>query len=299
MLEPNTRYNAQKSALFWVGFVIITLLIFGIYTKVSYFKIDAFVIWVFSCIIILYQSRHKLNHLSSTQRKMTVALGIFVCMLSFLNIPLGFGNPPYSIGDFSILLSGIGIIVFGYLGFETFLLTVSIPLIAVIGFQLYEIFLVNEQVLSAPLLPVTVFLSSSLFNIVGIPVVTQDNLISFVSQTGDGIHLLITPECTGIWSLGTFTIIAVLILISFKASLSYGGLFLLLIGYLGTYLGNIIRIVTIGYSGFLYGPTGAMEKTHLHFGWIIFTAWMVIFWYYYFTRVLKIKFFSDKKNDIE
>jgi exosortase/archaeosortase family protein len=260
---------------------------------------DALVIWVFSCIIILYQSHHKIKYLSSTRRKIIILIGIFICIFSFLNIPIGFGNPPYSIGEFSILLSGIGIILFGYLGFETFLLAVSIPFVAVIGFQIYEIFLVNEQVISQPLLPLTVLLSSSLFKIIGIPIVTKNNLISFVSQTGDSIHLLVTPECTGIWSLGTFTIITVFILLSFREARSIKSAVLLVLGYLGTYLGNIIRIVTIGYSGFLYGPTGAIESTHLHFGWIIFTTWMLIFWYYYFTRVLKITIFSNKTTNNE
>jgi exosortase/archaeosortase family protein len=91
----------------------------------------------------------------------------------------------------------------------------------------------------------------------------------------------------------------VFILLSFREARSIKSAVLLVLGYLGTYLGNIIRIVTIGYSGFLYGPTGAIESTHLHFGWIIFTTWMLIFWYYYFTRVLKITIFSNKTTNNE
>jgi exosortase/archaeosortase family protein len=298
-MDMNVPNKVQKCAIFWVISVSVLLSIFIFFTRLSYFEMDAIMIWIFSCAMVLYQSRSKINYLSSTQRKITIGLGIFICIFSFLNIPLGFGNSPFSIGDFSILLSGLGIFVFGYLGIETFLVAVSIPFIAVIGFQLYGLFLVNEQVLSAPLLPYTVFFSTNLFKIVGIPVVTNNNLISFVSHTGDMITLSITPECTGIWSLGTFTIIALFILFSFREAVSLQGFFLLLIGYLGTYTGNIIRIVAIGYSGFLYGPTGAIENTHLYFGWIIFTIWMIIFWYYYFTRVLKINVFHNKSTKSE
>jgi exosortase/archaeosortase family protein len=129
-----------------------------------------------------------------------------------------------------------------------------------------------------------------LISFIGIPAETSQNLIHFISKTGDPIYLLITPECTGIWSLGTFTIITLLVLFSFPKAFSKGGLFLIFIGYVGTYAGNILRIGAIAYSGYLFGPTGAIEKTHLHFGWIFFLSWMILFWYIFFNKFLHLSF---------
>jgi exosortase len=263
----------------------------------SYFKIDALSIWIFSCIIILYQSRKSIQILSPEWGRNVIILGLLICVFSFLNIPLGLGNPPYSIGDFSIFLSGAGLVFFGFYRIRSYLLPVSIPCIAVIGFQVYELFLVHEQTLSAPLLPFTIFFASVLLSLLGIPATINGDLVYFISKTGAPIYLQITPECTGIWSLGTFTIMALLVLSTFPEALKNRRTFLLIgIGYLGTYAGNILRIGAIAMSGYLYGPTGAIESTHLYFGWIFFLCWMIVFWYYFFTRILGISFFKTKKS---
>jgi exosortase/archaeosortase family protein len=278
--------SPQILAIGWIIVVALSLLFFGIFTGMSYFKIDAYSIWIFSCLVLFYQSRQKITHLLPSEQKGIILLGFGLVIFSFLNIPLGFGHPPYSIGDFSILLAGIGLIIIGIYNIKSYIVAVGIPAVAVIGFQLYELFLLQEEVLAAPLLPITVFLSNLLIHFLGIPAVFRSNLITFTSVTGEQINLLITPDCTGIWSLGTFTVIVLMVLFTFPEAISRRGALLIAIGYLGTYAGNILRIGAISMSGYLYGPTGAIEKTHLHFGWIFFLLWMSVFWYYFFTRLI-------------
>jgi len=283
-------------AISWIILSLVAVGLFSLATRMSYFKIDALSIWIFSCIIIFYLSTKPVSVLLPAWKNRVILIGLLVCIFSVVNIPLGFGNPPYSIGDFLILLSGAGLIVFGLFRFKSYILPVAIPCIAVIGFQLYEIFLVHEQTLSAPLLPFTIFFGMALIRLLGIPVVVNGDLISYISKTGDPIYLQITPECTGIWSLGTFTIMAILVLATFPEALKKRGTYIMLIiGYLGTYAGNILRIGAIAMSGYLYGPTGAIENTHLYFGWIFFLGWMIVFWYIFFTRILGISFFNLKK----
>jgi exosortase/archaeosortase family protein len=296
-IDTVKNISPQTLAIVWIFTVFMGLLLYFIFSAMSYFKIDALSIWVFSCIIILYQSRNPIQKLSPAWGRNVILLGLAICVFSFLNIPLGFGNPPYSIGDFSIFLSGAGLVLFGLYRIKSYLFPVAIPFIAVMGFQIYELFMVHEQTLSAPLLPVTIFFSSIIFSILGIPAVITGDIVHFISKTGDPIYLQITPECTGIWSLGTFTIMALLVLFSFPEAFKKKGLFLLvLIGYLGTYAGNILRIGAIAMSGYLYGPTGAIENTHLYFGWIFFLCWMTVFWYYFFTRHLGISFCKKEKE---
>jgi len=295
-LDKIKNISPQTLAIVWIITVFIGLLLYFVFSAMSYFKVDALSIWVFSCIIIFYQSRKPIKELSSEWGRNVIILGLIICAFSFLNIPLGFGNPPYSIGDFSIFLSGAGLVLFGLYRIRSYLIPVAIPFIAVIGFQLYELFLVHEQTLSAPLLPFTIFLTSIILSILGIPAVINGDIVYFMSKTGDPIYLQVTPECTGIWSLGTFTIMAILVLATFPEGLTKRGLLLIGIGYLGTYIGNALRIGAISMSGYLYGPTGVIENTHLHFGWIFFLCWMTIFWYYFFTRHLGISFYKKDKE---
>lgn len=287
-IGPISKISPHLLAFIWIIIVAISLAFFFIFTKMSYFKVDALVIWICSCLILIYQSRKEVTHLTPRDRYCVILLGAGLIILSFVNIPLGFGNPPYSIGDFSILLSGIGLVIIGLNNIRSYVIAIAVPAIAVIGFQIYDLFLVHEQTLSAPLLPFTVFFSNALIQFLGIPVMSRSDLMIISSTTGDKISLLITPECTGIWSLGTFAIIVLMVLLSFPEAMTKKGFLLIAIGFIGTYVGNILRIGAIAMSGYLYGPTGAIENTHLHFGWIIFLCWMTVFWYYFFTRFLKI-----------
>ena len=286
-------------AILWIIVVALSLAFFFIFTRMSYFKIDALSIWIFSCLILFYQSQKEVDRLTPVQQRSIILLGIGLSIFSFLNIPLGFGNPPYSIGDFSILLSGIGLIIIGLYNIRSYIVAIAVPAIAVIGFQLYELFLVNEQTLSAPLLPFTVYFSNALIQILGIPAISKSNLITITSTTGDKINLLVTPECTGIWSLGTFAIIVLMVLLSFPEAITKKGILLIAIGFIGTYIGNILRIGAIAMSGYFYGPTGAIENTHLHFGWIFFLCWMIVFWYYFFTRFLSVTFIKPESSGLK
>jgi exosortase/archaeosortase family protein len=215
-----------------------------------------------------------------------------MCILSFTSIPLGITNPPYTIGEFSLLLSGIGVVVFGLFNFRSLVLPVSIPFIAVMCFGAYELFIRNQNWITAPIIPFIVILTISLLNLLGIRAVSDGNIISFMSQTGGMIYLSIVSDCTGIWSLGTFTIAVIIVLSSFPQSISKKSMLLIGVGYLGSFCANIIRILVISLSGYYFGPSGVIEQVHVHIGWIVFSLWMVIFWYYYFTRQIGISFFK-------
>jgi exosortase/archaeosortase family protein len=178
------------------------------------------------------------------------------------------------------------LIIFGLLGFSSFLLPVSFPLIAVLGFQSYELFLRHQEWIAAPLIPPTVTITLLLLNLAGVAAHSSSNVIMFTSKFGEPIQLAIVADCTGIWSLGTFTVAALIVLSSFPQAISKKGALLLIIGYIGTYAANIMRVFFISLSGYLYGPSGVIESAHVHIGWIIFSIWMVIFWYIFFTRYL-------------
>jgi exosortase/archaeosortase family protein len=279
-------------AKIWTGFVVLSLGIALIVQKSTYFELDAFGVWVLSCLAILYLSRKPMEYLSDTSRKGVILLGVCIALFSFISIPIGFTHPPYSIGEFAILLSGLGLIVFGIYGFRSLLLPVALPFIAVAGYSGYELFLRNQDWLTAPLVPVTTGITVGLLNLIGISTTSQSNVFTFLSKSGEPIGLTIVSDCTGIMSLGTFTIAVFIVLFSFPSAFSKKGLLWIIGGYFGTYCVNILRIILISLSGYYFGPSGVIEHVHVNIGWIVFSLWMIIYWYFFFTKVLNIKFFK-------
>lgn len=286
----------QKTAKIWVILMIITLFIYFAVTSLSYSKVDAISIWVLTCISMIYFSTKTQKYLSKNEQILVILAGIGICIFSFLNIPLGLGNPPYSIGELSLLLSGISIIVFGFLAFRTLILPLLFPIIAVLGFEIYELFVRHEDWLLAPLIPPTITLATAVVRLMGIDATISGNIISFISMSGETIRLAVVSDCTGIWSLGTFAVACIIVLATFPEAITKRGGLLILIGLIGTYASNIGRIAIIALSGYIFGPEGVVEQVHVHTGWILFTAWMLIFWYYFFTRHLGFSFFGKKKQ---
>ena len=172
----------------------------------------------------------------------------------------------------------------------------SIPFFAVTGFAVYELFIRNEEWITAPIIPYIVTLTISLLNLFGIRSVSDGNVISFISLTGSPVYLSIVSDCTGVWSLGTFTITVLIVLSSFPKSITKKSILLIGIGYIGTFCANHYRILVISLSGYYFGPSGIIEQVHVHVGWIVFSLWLVIFWYYYFTRQIGISFFKKRSN---
>lgn len=283
--------DIKKTALIWTCFCLLTLGAFILTQKSSYLEIDALSMWVLSCAAIIYLSQKGVLQQVSTRNSPILIIGFFMCLISFFTIPLGITNPPYSIGEFSLLLSGIGVMIFALLGFRSLLLPVAVPFLAVMGFSGYEAFLRNEDWITAPLIPIITTITVTILNFLGISTtVSNGNIVSFISQTGSPIYLSIVSDCTGIWSLGTFTVTVIIVISSFPASLTKKSLFLIAIGYLGTIIANITRIVSIALAGYFFGPAGVIEEVHVHIGWIVFSLWLIIFWYYYFTRQVGITF---------
>jgi exosortase/archaeosortase family protein len=295
-LNPPNTITPQKAAKIWVILTVSILAIFFISTSLSYSKVDAISIWILTCISMIYFSHKTQKLLDKREQILVVLAGIGICIFSFLNIPLGLGNPPFSIGEFSLLLSGVSIIAFGLLSFKTLIFPALFPIIAVLGFELYELFIRHEDWLIAPLIPPTITLTTGIISLMGIDPEVNGNIISFLSISGEQIRLAVVSDCTGIWSLGTFTVASIIVLSTFPEAISKRGGLLILVGYIGTYASNIGRIAIISLSGYIYGPEGVIEQVHVHTGWILFSLWMVIFWYYFFTRHLGFSLMGTKKQ---
>ncbi len=272
---------------YWFLTVIILLIAWFFTLPEGFLSHMPIFIWIVTAIAVTYKTKKsKPEKIPKEQKISLIILGSLTCLFSFISVPIGFGNPPYSIAEFSILLSGITLIIFTYREYKPILLPSSIPLITIIGFQIYELFEENINWIATPLLEPTTNLTVVVLNILGLGASQTNNTITFLTQQGQPMNIPIVIDCTGIWSLGAFTASMFLVMLVFPQALTKKGAVFIAAGYVGTYLANILRITLICMSAYLYGYSGATQLVHIHAGWIAFSLWMITFWYLFFSHYL-------------
>ena len=114
--------------------------------------------------------------------------------------------------------------------------------------------------------------------------------LSFTTSSGSPVVLFITTACSGIYSFGIFTsAFAAYVCTDYNRLNRRVGAFLVL-GILASYVANILRMVAIALVGYYSATPGDtlqnMLTAHSNFGWIIFLAWISLFWLLMF-RFLK------------
>jgi len=291
-----------KWAKLWFTTMILALIIMFVYfyltSKLSLVSHFIVFIWLISGIGVLYRAKNSMNRgLTKKERYSLMLIGVTACVLSFICVDIGFCNSPYSIGEFSILLSGLTIIFFSCMSFRPLIIPGAFPLITVILYQIFDIFQENIDKLSEPFVKPTAELTAFILRTLGIAAETNINIITFQSTQGALIPIMIVPDCTGIWSLGAFTASLILVAIIFPRVFSRDALPFIAVGYVGTYIANISRVVIICLSAFYWGYSGTTQAVHMHAGWIAFSTWMITFWYVFFSMyLLKKETQSDEKS---
>lgn len=291
-----------KISLYWFITSLLALIAWFVYFPKSLLSHMVLFIWIVSGIVVLYRAkkadRVKMQY---PERILFLIIGLLVIALSFINkllnfinIQFTFWNEPYSIGEFSVLLSGLTIIFFSLLGYRKLILPASFPLITLSVYQIFELFKGNIEWIASPLLGPTTWLTVKVLNIFGVNAsYSSDYVINFLTREGQTMNIPIVIDCTGIWSLSAFTASVLLVAIVFPKIFSRKGIFFVAIGYIGTYIANIIRVCIICFSAYLYGYSEATMMTHIHAGWVAFSIWMFIFWYFFFSGYLLKK--GDKE----
>ena len=124
--------------------------------------------------------------------------------------------------------------------------------------------------------------------------------IILISRTGQEISLSIDLACSGIYSLIGFTVFSIFIAYISRVKLTRK-ILILLIGFPLIYSLNIIRISTIIFIAYYFGPTIALNLFHLFGGWIlIFIGTLSLF--FLTEKIFNINIFSKSKytcNDVD
>jgi exosortase/archaeosortase family protein len=123
-------------------------------------------------------------------------------------------------------------------------------------------------------------------------------LISFRSLAG---HLVITSFvywCLGVFSVLVFSIIIVVVLVEDPSGWKIK-LLASVLGVLGTFALNIVRITIIFLTDYFYGAE-AGATVHYIIGYALFSAWLAVFLYAYSKRnVVQLKVQSFRRNPVK
>lgn len=105
--------------------------------------------------------------------------------------------------------------------------------------------------------------------------------ISFLTVDGERINLLIATSCSGVYSFAIFTA-AFIAFVATEFTEWDGRLkWFLGLGILAAYLANLLRMYIIVMVGHFRG-SDALLWAHANVGWIIYMAWIALFWWLLF-----------------
>ena len=105
--------------------------------------------------------------------------------------------------------------------------------------------------------------------------------VSFLTVDGERINLLIATSCSGVYSFAIFTS-AFLAFVATEFTQWDGRLkWFLGLGILAAYVANLLRMYIIVMVGH-YEGSDAMLWAHANVGWVIYMAWIAVFWWLLF-----------------
>jgi exosortase/archaeosortase family protein len=267
--------DMYKASKVWFAAVMLCLISSLILFQIgmSYFPF----VWAAVGVIVIYKARNEKNlGLSLPLKALSTLMGISACALAL-------SMPSFRMPELSILISGLSIILFSLLEFRPLLVPSAIPIAVSIASRTIRYELTS---IVAPLVDLTFNMVSAILHLF-IDVHNNGHTLVFPN----GMQIGIDTSCSGMWSLGAFIIAMFLVLIVFPYTFRKWLVFFSL-GLVGTYALNIVRVTSVCLVGYYTGSDKYLELAHTHIGWILFTIWMIVFWYFFISMLLR----EQKKN---
>jgi archaeosortase C (PEF-CTERM variant) len=105
--------------------------------------------------------------------------------------------------------------------------------------------------------------------------------ISFLTVDSERINLLIATSCSGVYSFAIFTSAFIAFVATEFTKWDSRLKWFLGLGILAAYVANLLRMYIIVMVGHYYG-SDALLWAHANVGWIIYMAWIALFWWLLF-----------------
>lgn len=213
-----------------------------------------------------------------------LGLGIYVLDIAYnlyrryiLGIPKSPSDVGFGLIDMLIAFIGVCIAFYGLRGFRHFKLPTAYLVVLIVGYQLE--YSISEVAFLQNFLA---NLITSVLNILGISTSVNGNLVT-VQRVGQ--PLAIDADCTGVKGILAYGSLAVLMILDVKATKKRKALSTA-IGFIGTFLVNILRLLTIFLVVYFFGIDAGMA-VHTYLGYSLFIVWVLLFWTIAFKYLLK------------
>jgi exosortase len=178
-----------------------------------------------------------------------------------------------SVGIIDLLVIFLGAVVFTYgvRSFRLFWVPATYGIVLLLGYQI-EIYAPNYVVLQNWLAGVM----ASAVSAMGIPATASGHIVSMNMSNGMPVQLDVNGECTGLQGILAFGLLSTMALLDVKPKISRL-VPLLAIGFAGAFLINIVRLIVV-FLTFEFLGVDAGNTMHVYFGYLIFIAWVMVFW---------------------
>ncbi len=135
-----------------------------------------------------------------------------------------------------------------------------------------------------------------MMGVLGIPNTVDGINIAFTTKAGIPVIVGITTVCSGIYSFSIFASAFAAFVFTEYNRVDGKVVLLLALGAFTAYLANVLRMVVILWAGYEFStaqaPLQALLFAHSNAGWVIFLAWIGLFW------LLMFKFLV-RREDVE
>ncbi|MGD0395957.1 MAG: archaeosortase/exosortase family protein [Nitrososphaerales archaeon] len=207
--------------------------------------------------------------LSTRSGRTEMILGVLVMGAVYLsNVIRG-----SSVGILDLLVIFLGAVVFTYgvKSFRLFWVPAAYGVVLLLGYQI-EIYTPNYVVLQNWLAGVL----ASAVKSMGIPATVTGQNVTMRLSNGMLVQLDVSGECTGLQGILAFGLLSTMALLDVKPKISRL-VPLLAIGFAGAFLVNIVRLLVV-FLTFEFLGVDAGNTMHVYFGYLIFIAWVMVFW---------------------
>ena len=271
-------------------YLFLFFLLFAFFNPVTIFFTGTsltFIIVVPFTLLIWFAARwDNIAGIGETSKLLEKLLGLGIYSLDitynlYRRYVLGIPRTPSDVGfgliDMLIAFVSVCIAFYGLRGFKHFKLPIAYLVILIVGYQLE-----NRITEVAFLQNFLANLITSMLNGLGISAYANGNLVT-VQRVGQ--PLAIDANCTGIKGILAYGSLAVLMILDVEATNKSKALSTA-IGFIGTFLVNILRLLTIFLVVYFLGIDAGMA-VHIYLGYSLFIVWVLLFWTIVFKYLLK------------
>jgi len=173
--------------------------------------------------------------------------------------------------DLLVIFVGVAIAFYGLRSLKFFWVPATYGIILLLGYQI-ENYAPNFVALQEWLANV---LASSM-TVLGISASVSGHLVVLNPNSNSPLFLDVESDCTGIQGILAFGMLSTMALLDMKPKLSKL-IPLFAIGFAGAFLINIVRLIVV-FLTFEFLGVDAGTAMHVYFGYVIFIAWVMVFW---------------------